>query len=82
MKNLNINEQNLLTIQGARKILSCTQSQAVIETDKKRIVVSGNDIEVKNLNLENCEVCLFGHFSNLKFIEEHEKKPFLKRIFK
>ena len=82
MFNLNLSEQNILAIQGAKKILSCTQSQAVIETDRKRIVVSGTEIEVKKLNLENGEVCLYGLFSNIKFADEQEKKSLLKRIFK
>ena len=82
MENLNLNCQNILTIQGAKKILSCTQSQAIIETDKKRIVATGNSIEVKQLNLENKEVCLYGIFSNIKLTDESEKKSLLKRIFK
>ena len=82
MENLNLNSQNLLTIQGAKKVLSCTQTQAVIQTDNKKIIASGNSIEVKKLNLENCEVCIYGIFSNIKFCDETEKKGLLKRIFK
>jgi hypothetical protein len=82
MENLNLNSQNFLTIQGAKKILSCTQSQALIETENKKIILSGNSIEVKKLNLENCEVCLYGLFTNIKFCDETEKKGLLKRIFK
>lgn len=82
MQNLCLNEHNILSLQGAKKILSCTQSQAVIETDKKKIIATGSEIEVKKLNLENGEVCLYGLFTNIKLSDEQEKKPFLKRIFK
>lgn len=81
MEIINLSENNL-SISGAKKVISCTQSQAVIETTEKRIVVTGNEIEVKKLNLENGEVCLFGKFTNLKLSSEQEKKPLLKRIFK
>ena len=82
MENLNLNSQNILQIQGAKKILSCTQSQALIETDKKKIIATGSMIEVKKLNLENGEVYLFGNFTNIKLSDETEKKGLLKRIFK
>ena len=82
MENLNLNSQNILSIQGAKKILSCTQSQAVIETDKKKIIATGSAIEVKKLNLENGEVCIYGIFSNIKLTDESEKKGLIKRIFK
>lgn len=82
MENLQINGDNLLYIKGAKKVLSCTESQAVIETETKKVVITGNNIEVKNLNLENCEVCLFGNYSQIKFLQEGEKKSLFKRIFK
>lgn len=81
MFNLNLSGDNLLQIQGAKKVLSCTPTQAVVAADKK-IIISGNSIEVKKLNLENEEICLAGVFSNIKFAAEEEKKSFLKRIFK
>lgn len=82
MENLNLNNQNILCINGAKKIVSCTQSQAVIDTDSKRIILTGTNIEVKKLNLEENEICLYGLFSNIKFSDKHEKKSLLKRIFK
>ncbi len=81
MESINITENNL-TICGAKKVVSCTQTQAVIDTTNKRLVISGSEIEVKQLNLDNGEVCLGGKFSNLKISGEDEKKPLLKRIFK
>ncbi len=81
METLNLSGNNLL-IDGAKKVISCTHNQAVVDTTEKRIVISGNEIEVKKLNLENSEVCLSGNFTNIKLSSEQEKKPFLKRIFK
>ena len=82
MQNLCLNENNILTILGAKKVLSCTQTQAVVETEKRKIIITGNSIEVRKLNLENGEVCLFGFFTNIKLVDSQEKKPLLKRIFK
>lgn len=76
-------ESDMLQIKGATKVISSTQTQAVIETTENTIVVTGTEIEVKKLNLDECEVCLQGKFANFKFGALNGKKqPFLKRIFK
>ena len=82
MKNLSLNNQNELDISGAKKIISCSPNQAVVDTDTKRIILSGNQIEVKKLDLENFEVLFQGSFQNVKIIDHGEKKSIIKRIFK
>ena len=76
-------EDNLLQIKGATKVVSTTQAQAVIEMQEECVVVSGKEIEVKKLNLEEQEVCLQGQLSQIKFEQcKGKTQPFLKRIFK
>ena len=72
-----------LQIKGATRVVSTTATQAVVEMKEKAVVISGNGIEVKKLNLEEMEVCLQGEYANIKFVGAHAKKqPLLKRIFK
>lgn len=81
---------NVLTLDGeklqikeAEKVVSSTQSQAVIETKASTIIISGSDIEVKKLNLDDGEVELSGKFNAIKFSAPGQKKQSLiKRIFK
>ena len=76
-------EGNLLSITGATKVVSSTENQAVVEVGERCIVLTGEKIEVKKLNLEESEVCLEGVFANIKFTQASGKKgSFLKRIFK
>ena len=76
-------EGNLLEIKGATKVLSSTQTQAIVEADQKCFILSGNNIEVKQLNLDECVVCFYGDWSSIKIgCSKKEKPPFLKRIFK
>ena len=76
-------EDNNLQIKGAKKVVSSTQSQAVVETDENTIIITGNEIEVKRLNLDEGEVLLSGKFGGIKFSSSSGKKqPILKRIFK
>ena len=72
-----------IEINGAKKIISATSNQAVVETEAKTIVLTGNNIEVTKLDLDNSVVCLSGSFSNIKFSVANGQKPSLfKRIFK
>lgn len=73
----------ILDVKGATKVISCVQNQAVIETSDNSIIVSGSDIEVKSLNLQDGEVSIQGKISNIKITNSSMRKvPFIKRIFK
>ncbi len=82
VKNLVING-GCMEISGATKVVSSSPTQAVVETNEGGILVSGTDIEVKKLNLEEGQVVFAGKFTMLKFGLATGKKPsLLKRIFK
>ena len=81
-RNLIMNGDSL-EITGATKVVSSSPTQAVVETTDGGVLVSGNDIEVKKLNLEDGQVVFEGKFALLKFGLPTGKKPsLLKRIFK
>lgn len=78
-----IEDTSNLSIKGANKVVSSTQTQAVVETALNTIVISGAGLEVKKLDLDNHEVCFSGKISNIKFASPNgPKQPLLKRIFK
>lgn len=83
MSNILHLENDVLQIKGATKVVSSTSTQAVVEMGAKCVIMLGEKIEVKKLNLEESEVCLAGEFSTIKFTNAGGKKGgFLKRIFK
>ena len=75
-------EGRVLFLQGATKVISSSQSQAVIQCGESLVILSGNEIEVKKLELEKGEICLEGNFFNIKLGEQKTKQPLFKRIFK
>lgn len=80
---ITIEDTSSMSIKGARKMCSSTPSQTVIETASNSIVVTGANLEIKKLDLENGEVILAGKISNVKFaLLGANKTPLLKRIFK
>lgn len=82
MNTITLDNNNYLTILGATKIVSSTPTQAVVEQGETTIVITGSELEVKKLDLENKEISLMGKISNLKFTSKAEKIPLVKRIFK
>ena len=75
-------EGETLLLGGVSKVVSTTQNQSVVEVGEKLVVVSGENIEVVSLNLEEGKLCLKGKFLNIKFGNGRKKTSLLKRIFK
>lgn len=80
---LTVENYEKIELQGATKVVSATTTQAVVETSTKTIIVTGANLEITKLDLDNHLVCMSGSISNLKFSLSSGQKPgLLKRIFK
>lgn len=77
-----IENRNQISICGATKVLTSTATQAIVEVGDCNIVISGNNLEVKKLNLESKEVEFSGEISGIKYTKKAEKISFIKRVFK
>lgn len=75
-------ENQLLFIKGATKVVSSTSTGAQVLTEANSIIITGQNIEVKKLNLDDKEVCFYGEYSQIKLSGSVKKQPLLKRIFK
>lgn len=82
MENICIEDRKKASILGATKVISSTSTQAVIEVENCNLIISGNNIEVTKLDLENKEVVFSGEFSAIKYIKKAEKIGMFKRLFK
>lgn len=80
---LSLENYEKFELQGAKKVISATAGQVAIETENKTVVVTGSNLEVTKLDLDNHVVWINGSINNLKFSLSGTKKPtLLKRIFK
>lgn len=77
-----LENRKLLTIIGATKVVSSTNTQAVVEVGDTNVLICGNELEVVKLDLEDKEVEFSGNITSFKYINKKEKTPLLKRIFK
>ena len=82
MQSILLEDRSKLTINGATKVLSSTNTQAVIEMQDQNLIVLGQNIEITKLNLENNEVVFKGEINSIKYYQKNEKKNIIKRLFK
>lgn len=82
MESIFIEDRKKIEIKGATKVISATDTQAVVEIGGSDIVISGANIEVTKLDLDNKTVCFSGNINGVKFTQKVEKGNFLKRLFK
>ncbi len=82
MESLCIEDRKRLILTGATKIVSSTNTQAVVEVGDTNIVISGTNIEVTKLDLDNKTVTFSGNINSVKYTAKTEKISLLKRMFK
>ena len=82
MESLCIEDRKKLILTGATKVISSTSSQAVVEVGDTNIVISGTNIEVTKLDLDNKTVTFSGNINSVKYTAKTEKTSLLKRMFK
>lgn len=82
MESLCIEDRKKLILTGATKVISSTITQAVVEVGDTNIVISGTNIEVTKLNLDNKTVTFSGNINSVKYSAKTEKTSLLKRMFK
>lgn len=82
MERIIIDDRKSIIINGATKVISTTQTQAIVEIEDTNLLVSGTNIEVIKLDLNNKEVEFAGNINSVKYLSKTEKTPLLKRIFK
>lgn len=82
MESLCIEDRKKLILTGATKVISSTNTQAVVEVGDTNIVISGTNIEVTKLDLDNKAVTFSGNINSVKYSAKTEKTSLLKRMFK
>lgn len=82
MQNITIENRGFMTITGATKMLSSTETQSVVEIGDCNIVVCGQNLEITKLDLDNKEVNIKGLFNSIKYSQKTEKQNLFKRLFK
>lgn len=82
MESICIEDRKKISLTGATKVISSTNTQAVVEVGNSNVVITGTNIEVTKLDLENKEVMFAGEITGIKYNQKTEKTNIIKRLFK
>lgn len=78
---LTLVNRNHLTIVGVTKVVSVKPDLVQLKSNNGDMAITGQNIEVTKLDLEQHTLMLNGKFDGIKYIESN-KTPLLKKIFK
>lgn len=77
---LTLNERKNLTMTGVTEVVSFDEAEIVLQTGLGRLVVQGQELQLKNLSLEGGQVAVDGKICALSY-EEVRQGGALRRLF-
>ena len=78
---LTLVDRKHLTITGVDKVVSVKPDLLQLKSSAGDIVVTGQNMEVTKLDLDQHNISLNGKFDSIKYLDNN-KTPLLKKIFK
>ena len=82
MESIFVEDRKKVIVKGANKMVSSAPTEAVVETNGTNLIVTGSELEITNLNLQDKEVWISGIITSIRYATKKEKVGLLKRIFK
>lgn len=77
---ITLTNRQTLNILGVTKVSGVSPNEVILEIDGDRLLVTGENMEVQTLDVENKVLTILGKINSMKFLGA--KLPLLKRIFK
>lgn len=77
---LTLNERKNLTMTGVTEVVSFDEAEIVLQTGLGRLVVQGQELQLKNLSLEGGQVAVDGKICGLSYEEVRQGGAF-RRLF-
>lgn len=77
---LTVSNQKKLSLTGVEKVFSTSNTKVFLSVGGNTLKISGQNLQVEKLDVENGLLKLDGLVEELKF--DHKKTPLLKRLFK
>lgn len=81
-----IEDRKIMIVTGVQKVKSFDTKEIIMETFKGGLVIKGNNLGIKNLNLAETEVEIEGHIDIVNYpttrSPDSESKSVWQRIFK
>lgn len=81
-----IRDRKSLEITGVKKLESLNSEEFVLETSLGYMTISGQDLEMMNLNIDKGDIVISGYVTKIEYYDHHEEsftnKGFFSKLFK
>ena len=78
---VSLTERSLLTVTAVSEVLGFDEGLVTLDVSDTLLTVSGSDLSVTKLSLENGEVCIKGSIEAVVYSQPHKSKGVFSRIF-
>lgn len=78
---LTLNERNALTMSGVTEVLCFDENAVLLRTSLGKLMVQGQQLQLKTLSLDGGQVAIDGHICALTY-EEPRPDGIFRRLFK
>lgn len=79
-----LTEREVMSVTGVEDVISFDEKQVILDTNRGRLVIKGDSLHVKRLNLEKGETDLEGNIDSMIYVSmvshKHEESLF-SRLF-
>jgi len=82
MQNIVLNNRKELALSGVKKVRTAEPHQVVAQLDETLIVISGQNLSVQALSIQNETLELTGQVDSIRYSKSHSKKFSLRNMFK
>lgn len=81
-----VRDRKSMEISGIKKLESLNSEEFVLETSLGYMTISGQDLEMTNLNIDRGEIAISGYVTKIEYFDHQEEKVtqkgFLNKLFK
>ena len=78
---ISLEGRRILNITDVDEVLSFDDTVINLSVNKTSLTVTGTDLSITDLSLQNGKLTITGHIGSLAFIDDVPKKSFFNRFF-
>lgn len=79
--NIIIEGREKINISGVLDVISFDEEEVTLESSEGVLVIKGDNLHAKKLNLENGELSLTGHIDSIEYNDRYVTGSFFSRLF-
>ena len=79
---LKLVDRELLELVGVSEVVDFDENKVSLETNLGNLIITGSDLRMQHLDLDNQQLIVEGYIIELKYDKELQAKNFLKKLFK